>query len=467
MGRSDAGAEETDDLVGRTVGKYTLVRLLGVGGMGRVYEGVHGAIGKRAALKFIDQESVTPEAVQRFQREAQAAGAIESAHIVEVYDVGETDDGRPYIVMELLRGEDLGHRIRRLGRLDAPDALRIVGQLLRGLARAHEAGIVHRDLKPDNVFLVDRDDDSTFTKILDFGVSKIDKRGGTPTQTITREGVVLGTPIYMSPEQAQALPDVDARTDLWSVGAILYECLAGRPPFSGATYEQVIVSICSRDADDVRAHNPAVAPGIAQVIRRALARERDERFASARDMLDALVGESDGMLADSFKSEALKKTVVRPVDPAFGPRTLAAVSTVAATPASPEVTAAGRSSRNTYLLVGAAAVLAGAVFAAISLGGGSSKNEPAVAGAPVPAITFVVVSSARPDASAAPAESAVEIETEPSLSAAPPAAGPSSVATVPSVTPATPAAHKKTPPVPTGAPTGTGGLGDGLRLREK
>lgn len=466
MGRSEAGAEETDDLVGRTVGKYTLVRLLGVGGMGRVYEGVHGAIGKRAALKFIDQESVTPEAIQRFQREAQAAGAIESAHIVEVYDVGETDDGRPYIVMELLRGEDLGHRIRRLGRLDAPDALRIVGQLLRGLARAHEAGIVHRDLKPDNVFLVDRDDDSTFTKILDFGVSKIDKRGGAPAQTITREGVVLGTPIYMSPEQAQALPDVDARTDLWSVGAILYECLAGRPPFSGATYEQVIVGICSRDADDVRAHNPAVAPGIAQVIRRALARERDERFASARDMLDALVGESDGLLADSFKSEALKKTVVRPVDPTFGPRTLAAVSTVAATPASPEITGGARSSRNTYLLVGVAAVVAGAVFAVISLSGGSEKSGQAVAGAPVPAITFVVVSSARPEASALPAASAVEIETEPSSSAAPPAAGSSSVAVAPSVAPAAPAVHKKTPPATTSAPAGTG-LGEGLRLREK
>src|SRR5512139_1672482 len=153
MGRADAHAgEEKDDLLGRSVGKYSLVSVLGVGGMGRVYEGVHGAIGKRAALKFIDRASVTPEAVQRFQREAQAAGAIESAHIVEVYDVGETDDGRPYIVMELLRGEDLGHRIRRLGRLELGEALRITGQVLRGLARAHDAGIVHRDLKPDNVF---------------------------------------------------------------------------------------------------------------------------------------------------------------------------------------------------------------------------------------------------------------------------------------------------------------------------
>ena len=443
MGRIE-GAEATDDLVGKTVGKYTLVRLLGVGGMGRVYEGVHGTIGKRAALKFIDHDSVTPEAIQRFQREAQAAGAIESAHIVEVYDVGETEDGHPYIVMELLRGEDLGHRLRRLGRLDLPEALRIIGQILRGLARAHDAGIVHRDLKPDNVFLVDRDDDSTFTKILDFGVSKIDKRSGGVTQTITREGVVLGTPIYMSPEQAQALPDVDARTDLWSVGAILFECLAGRPPFSGATYEQVIVNICSRDADDVRAHNPAVPEGVARVIGLALAREREARFASARDMLDALVVESEGQLADSFKSEGLKKTVVRPVEPGVGPRTLAAVSTVAATPPTPEATATVRSGRSTYLLVGAGAVAAGAIFAAFSLGGGSPKNNQAVAGAPVPAITFVVVSAARPDASEQPtdpAASVIEIETEPSSSALPPSAGSSPVAEKGTASPAVPAAQ--------------------------
>src|SRR5688500_18968798 len=190
MGRAEAqGDDVKDDLMGRSVGKYSLVSLLGVGGMGRVYEGVHAAIGKRAALKFIDRDSVTPEAVQRFQREAQAAGAIESAHIVEVYDVGETDDGRPFIVMELLRGEDLGHRIRRLGRLDLPEALRIIGQVLRGPARAHDAGIVHRDLKPDNIFLVERDDDPSFAKILDFGVSKIQRRGDSTTKTITREGV--------------------------------------------------------------------------------------------------------------------------------------------------------------------------------------------------------------------------------------------------------------------------------------
>ena len=158
----------------------------------------------------------------------------------------------------------------------------MTAQLLRGLHRAHKAGIVHRDLKPDNIFLVDRDDDPNFAKILDFGISKMRRHGETPVNTLTRQGTVLGTPFYMSPEQAQAQPDVDARSDLWSVGAILYECLTGRPPYTGASYEQVIVNICMNDADDVRTYNPQVPEGVAEVLATALARNREDRFPDAR-----------------------------------------------------------------------------------------------------------------------------------------------------------------------------------------
>ncbi|MEJ7729344.1 MAG: protein kinase [Polyangiaceae bacterium] len=289
--------------VGTRVGKYEIARVIGRGGMGSVYEALNTSIGKRVAMKFVDAEmSKNRDAVARFQREAQAASAAESAHIVEIFDSGFTDDGLPFIVMELLRGEDLGHRIKRCGRLELPEALHITAQILRGLHRAHEAGIVHRDLKPDNVFLVDRDDEPNFAKILDFGISKVQRSSEVPAHTLTRQGTVLGTPFYMSPEQAQALPDVDGRTDIWSVGAILYECLTGRAPHTGSTYEQVIINICMKDAEDVRVHNPAVPEPIAQVLKRALCRERDARFSTARELLDALVAAAPGMIGRSGRT---------------------------------------------------------------------------------------------------------------------------------------------------------------------
>jgi eukaryotic-like serine/threonine-protein kinase len=309
------GVEET--LVGKRVNKYEIVRVIGRGGMGTVYEALNTAIGKRVAMKFVDADvTKNHDAVARFQREAQAASAVESAHIVEIFDSGISEDGRPYIVMELLRGEDLSHLIKRCGRLDVAEAIHVTAQILRGLHRAHQAGIVHRDLKPDNIFLVDRDDDPNFAKILDFGISKMRREGDTPVHTLTRQGTVLGTPFYMSPEQAQAQPDVDGRTDLWAVGAILYECLTGRPPYTGTTYEQVIVNICMNDADDVRVHNPGVPEPLAAVIARALERDRDQRFQTAREFLDAMRGIASprsGSLSDeSFPG-------VSSSDPAFMP----------------------------------------------------------------------------------------------------------------------------------------------------
>ena len=281
---------ELAGLVGATVGgKYRVDRIIGRGGMGAVFQATNLVIGKRVALKFLGQEAAqNREACQRFQREAEAAGMAESAHIVQIFDSGVTEGGLPFLVMELLTGEDLRARLRREGRLSVPEALRIVSQVLRALLRAHDAGIVHRDLKPDNVFLCARDDDPSFVKLVDFGISKV--AHSRPADTLTRRGTVLGTAFYMSPEQAQSFADIDGRTDLFSVGAILFEMLVGKPPHVAPTYEAVLIAICTQDAADVRSLAPELAiPGpVATLVARALQREREQRFQSAREFLTAI-----------------------------------------------------------------------------------------------------------------------------------------------------------------------------------
>jgi eukaryotic-like serine/threonine-protein kinase len=396
-----ASAPASDALVGKRVDKYEIVRVIGRGGMGTVYEALNTTIGKRVAMKFVDAETAqSKESIARFQREAEAASAVESAHIVEIFDSGVADDGIPYIVMELLRGEDLGHRIKRCGRLEIGEAVHIVAQILRGLHRAHEAGIVHRDLKPDNIFLVDRDDDQSFAKILDFGISKVQRQGGVPVHTLTRRGTVLGTPFYMSPEQAQALPDIDGRTDLWSVGAILYESLTGRPPYTGTSYEQVIVNICMHDAEDVRVHNPAVSEAIARVIGRALARDRGERFATAREVLEALKVATGGAISsNSGAIPAEERSAGDPSSPDFRltPRlapgiTVAAPSSVPGVPSSPiEVRpasskawstsrrAAARREKRTFAIIAVSALLAGSLGAFLYV-----RSRPQAAPPPAP-----------------------------------------------------------------------------------
>ena len=277
--------DELDLLVGSTVaGKYHIDRLIGRGGMGAVFQATNAVIGKRVALKFLGAlTSKDSDAATRFQREAEAASLAESPHIVQIFDSGRSEQGLPFLVMELLTGEDLRARLRREGRLDVEATVRLGAQVLKALRQAHAAGIVHRDLKPDNVFLCRRDDEPSFVKIVDFGISKLQQHAG--VDTLTHKGAVLGTAFYMSPEQAQSFPDIDGRTDLFSVGAILYEMLTGEPPHSAPTYEAVLIAICTRDAADVRRLAPHVPEKLARVIARALRRDRDERYQSAADML--------------------------------------------------------------------------------------------------------------------------------------------------------------------------------------
>ncbi len=283
--------EAPDPLLGATIeDKYRVDRLIGSGGMGSVYQATNLSFGKRVAMKFLEPAAARDkDTVARFQREAESASAVESAHIVQIFDSGIGPEGRPYLVMELLSGEDLRARLRREERLDVAEAAHVVAQVLRALARAHDAGIIHRDLKPDNVFLCERDDEAMFVKIVDFGISKIARRAAT-ADTLTRRGTVLGTAFYMAPEQAQGFPDIDGRADLWSVGSILYESLSGRPPHVATTYEAVLIKNCTEDAADVRTHAPDVPEDLAFVVQKALARERTERYQTAKEFYEALAG---------------------------------------------------------------------------------------------------------------------------------------------------------------------------------
>jgi len=301
------GAESigTDPRIGAlAAGKYRVLRLIGRGGMGSVYEAQNVAIGKHVALKFLRTPVGADASVRaRFHREARAVSSIESAHIVQIFDTGETEAGEPFLVMELLHGEDLAARLRRLGRMSVPDAVSIAVQALRGLRRAHAAGVIHRDLKPQNVFLAEGDEGTALVKIVDFGLSKVlgaeaeivAPANLSAQDPLTRAGTPVGTPFYMSPEQIEAQSDIDQRTDIWSMGAILYEALAGTPPFSESSFARLVIAICHRDPPDLASLVPGLPEALGRVVRRAMARDRRERFSSADEFLAALVEVAPGI----------------------------------------------------------------------------------------------------------------------------------------------------------------------------
>ncbi|HEY3499793.1 MAG TPA: serine/threonine-protein kinase, partial [Polyangiaceae bacterium] len=227
-------------------GRYKLVARMGAGGMGTIWRAEHLALQAPVAVKLIDRDAVPDEdTLSRFLREAKAAAALRSPHVVQIIDYG-LDGKIPFMVMELLEGENLAQRLKRARRLSRQETARILTHVARAMQRAHDAGIVHRDLKPDNVFLV-KNEDEEHAKVLDFGVAKVDQAALGPEATRTRTGSILGTPYYMSPEQAQGNKAVDHRSDLWSLGVIAFECLTGKRPFYSDGLGDLVLTICVRD----------------------------------------------------------------------------------------------------------------------------------------------------------------------------------------------------------------------------
>jgi serine/threonine protein kinase len=296
-------------------GKYELVRLIGRGGMGSVWEGRHVTLGTRVACKFIDADfaSKSPEARTRFKNEARAAASLRSKHVVDVYDYGVMGDGRPYIVMEFLAGESLADRLERVGRLPLAATARVAHQVGRALQKAHAAGIVHRDLKPDNIFLMwDEEDEQDQVKVVDFGIAKFtDEREGTSHATQT--GSVVGTPFFMSPEQARGIEAIDLRSDLWALGVVTFQCLTGQLPFHSEAVGDLLIKICTGEIPVPSHVAPDLPLSMDAWMARALERDRDLRFQSAREMTEALadaIGPNARSLLESQVDD--ERTSMRP-----------------------------------------------------------------------------------------------------------------------------------------------------------
>lgn len=277
---------QLDSFIGHLVeGKYRIEALIGRGGMGAVFRAINERIRKPVALKILYRGyNRGSESERRFLREARVASSLGHPNIVEVFDLGHLDDGKPFQVMELLEGQSLAQRIHNEGALSEEETLEISAQILSALEAAHERGIIHRDLKPENVFLVERRG-VTLAKLLDFGVSK---STSDQTMSITMTGVVVGTPYYLSPEQARGERDIDHRVDLWAMGVLMYESLTGVLPFNAQNYEQLLRKILGSRPVPPSKFQPRLNESVEAVVMRALSRSRDERPSNAAAMAELL-----------------------------------------------------------------------------------------------------------------------------------------------------------------------------------
>ncbi|HEV8549658.1 MAG TPA: serine/threonine-protein kinase, partial [Polyangiaceae bacterium] len=269
------------DLIG---GKYRIVRLIGDGGMGSVYEARHEGLRTEVALKFLHEDLAGRAGLsERFLQEARVAATIRSPHVAHVTDVDVGPNGQPYLVMELLVGESLQHRLDRERKLPVPVAVDFSLQIASGLEAAHALGVVHRDLKPDNVF-VTPGTGGPLLKLIDFGIAKLyeGQRG------LTRAGVVMGTAEYMPPEQLYAASDVDGRADVYALGVMLFEMLSGRRPADGDDAQAIVGKVMAGQVLSLAALEPGLPQGLVELVRRATAADRDARLASANELRKAL-----------------------------------------------------------------------------------------------------------------------------------------------------------------------------------
>jgi len=296
--------------VGSNIGQYRILKKLGAGGMGTVYLGEHILLRRRAAIKtLLPTLSQHAEIVERFFTEARATSAIADPGVVQIFDFGYHVDGTAYIVMELLEGEALGARIERLGRLRPSDALRIARQVASSLAAAHDCGIVHRDLKPENIFLVhDAESQSgERTKILDFGICKLGSEDAPAS-----DDAMIGTPVYMSPEQCRGISNADARSDIYALGCVLFDMLTGRPPFEGTATAEYIAAHMSEEPPAPSMLVPELPPIVDPLLACCLAKDPEDRFQTMGDLVAAIEH-----VASRLSAPGVVVAVAAPVTPAM------------------------------------------------------------------------------------------------------------------------------------------------------
>jgi len=436
-------------------GKYRVDRILGAGGMGLVVAATHLTIHQRVALKFLRPDAARmPETKERFLREAQAAVRLKSEHVAKVLDVGTLEDGSPYMVMEYLEGATLGDVVRNHGPLPVADAVSHVVQACEAVAEAHAAGIVHRDIKPDNLFLTKSVHGRHLVKVLDFGIAKT--LGVDLHLSLTRTATIVGSPLYMPPEQLRSAKHVDVRADIWALGAVLFELVAGRPPFVAESFSELCLKVATDPTptpSSVRADVPA---SLDAVVLRCLEKDPSKRFQNVGELADALQAFASESVRDfARRVSSVLKMDSQPAPPP--PPEVAPTVTDGGTLAKANTgtawghTSAGALARRRRLawVVGAAAaalVSAAAVVAVVSRPAAPAPSAPASAAAAAAATSAAAVTTTNPPAvsmeapvvvlpSAAPSvsEPSAAPSPQPAPRRAPPAAAP--VAHAPSASP--------------------------------
>lgn len=409
-------------------GKYRVNKILGEGGMGVVVAATDIQLEREVAIKFLlPQFASHAEASPRFMREARAAVKIQSEHIARVIDVNTMPNGSPYMVMEYLHGADLAHVLADQGPMAMQEAVLYVIEACDAIAEAHSHGIVHRDLKPANLYLAHMPDGTTRIKVLDFGISKSTITGGTSVdQSLTRTSSMMGSPLYMSPEQMKSTRDVDARTDIWALGVILYELLTGTLPFSGQSIPELSAKILLEPPTPLHVHRPDLPAELERIVTRALEKDLNARYPSASEFAIDLV--QFGPRKARTNVERITKLLgqagisksMLPEPPSRGP---SGVSSVTAPQRKGEATVGGFGTTNDPRLAGrwsvkamalggagVAVLVAGVLFALLGSNEPIAAPEPASAVSPVPAAA-PPPAPPRTQLTPEPAESAVNVPT--------------------------------------------------------